>query len=202
MTALQIIFYVFGATAVISALFVIAARNAVHGVLFLVLTFFASAGIWMLLRAEFLSLILVLVYVGAVMTLFLFVVMMLSMKVVSRQEGFVRYMPFAALIILLVVGLIVMVVDPHHFGLASVPSPPSEPSDYNNIAELGSVLYTDYVWPFEIAAVLLLTAIVAAIALTHRKPEGRKSQNASAQIAVRRDQRVRLIKMPSEKKKP
>lgn len=202
MTALQIIFYIFGATAVISALFVIAARNAVHGVLFLVLTFFASAGIWMLLNAEFLSLILVLVYVGAVMTLFLFVVMMLSMKVVSRQEGFVRYMPFAALIILLVVGLIVMVVNSRSFGLASVPSPPSEPSNYNNIAELGSVLYTDYVWPFEIAAVLLLTAIVAAIALTHRKPEGRKSQNASAQIAVQRDQRVRLIKMPSEKKKP
>lgn len=202
MTALQIIFYVFGATAVISALAVISARNAVHGVLFLVLTFFATAGIWMLLQAEFLSLILVLVYVGAVMTLFLFVVMMLSMKVVSRQEGFVRYLPFAVLIVLLMVGLIVLAVKPAYLGILSVPLPTPEPADYNNVAELGSVLYTTYAFPFEIAAVLLLTAIVAAIALTHRKPEGRKSQRVSAQQAVQRDQRVRLIKMPSEKKQP
>ncbi len=201
MTALQIIFYVYAATAVFSALMVIGVKNPVHGVLFLVLTFFASAGIWMILSAEFLSLILVLVYVGAVMTLFLFVVMMLSMKIVRAQEGFVRYLPFAALIILLVVGLIILAVNPEHFGLASVPAPALTPADYNNIANLGSVLYTNYAYPFEIAAVLLLTAIIAAIALTHRKPEGRKSQNASAQIAVQRDQRVRLIKMPSEKKK-
>jgi|SRR5579872_3139946 len=201
MTALQIIFYVFAATAVLSALMVIAVKSPVHGVLFLVLTFFASAGIWMLLNAEFLSLILVLVYVGAVMTLFLFVVMMLSMKIVSAQEGFVRYLPFAALIVLLIVGLIIMAVNPDHFGLANVPLPAAKSSDYSNIADLGSVLYTNYAYPFEIAAVLLLTAIVAAIALTHRKPSGRKSQIASQQIAVRRDQRVRLIKMPSEKKK-
>jgi NADH-quinone oxidoreductase subunit J len=200
MTALQIIFYVFAATAVFSALMVIAVKNAVHGVLFLVLTFFASAGIWMILNAEFLSLILVLVYVGAVMTLFLFVVMMLSMKIVSAQEGFVRYLPFAVLIVLLVVGLIVMAVNPDRFGLTNVPIPATKSPDYNNIADLGSVLYTNYAYPFEIAAVLLLTAIVAAIALTHRKPEGRKTQNISDQIAVRRDQRVRLIKMPSEKK--
>lgn len=201
MTALQIIFYVFSITAVISALCVIATKNPVHGVLFLVLTFFASAGIWMLLNAEFLSLILVLVYVGAVMTLFLFVVMMLSMKIINAQEGFVRYMPLVALIVLLLVGLIVMAVSPDHFGLTLVSVPVSFSSDYSNIADLGSVLYTNYAYPFEIAAVLLLTAIVAAIALTHRKPEGRKSQIASEQIAVRRDQRVRLIKMLSEKKK-
>jgi len=201
MTALQIIFYVFGAAAVFSALMVAAAKNPVHGVLFLVLTFFASAGIWLLLNAEFLALILVLVYVGAVMTLFLFVVMMLSMRIVSAQEGFVRYMPFAVLIVLLVVGFIVMAVNPDHFGLTSVPAPAPKSSDYSNIADLGSVLYTHYAYPFEIAAVLLLTAIVAAIALTHRRPEGRQSQNASDQIAVRRDQRIRLIKMPSEKKK-
>lgn len=201
MTALQIIFYVFGVTAVLSALCVVAAKNAVHGVLFLVLTFFASAGIWMLLSAEFLSLILVLVYVGAVMTLFLFVVMMLSMKIENLQEGFVRYMPLVALVVLLVVGFIVMAVSPDHFGLAVVSAPAPVAADYNNIADLGSVLYTDYAYPFEVAAILLLTAIVAAIALTHRKPEGRKSQIASQQIAVKRDQRVRLIKMPSEKKK-
>lgn len=200
MTALHIIFYIFSATAVLSALMVIAVKNPVHGVLFLVLTFFASAGIWMLLNAEFLSLILVLVYVGAVMTLFLFVVMMLSMKVINKQEGFVRYLPFAAIIVLLVVGLIMMVVSPEHFGLANMPGPEPKPADYNNIAELGSVLYTNYAYPFEVAAVLLLTAIVAAIALTHRRPEGRKTQNVSQQIAVQRDQRVRLINMPSEKK--
>ncbi|HSW93739.1 MAG TPA: NADH-quinone oxidoreductase subunit J [Gammaproteobacteria bacterium] len=202
MTALHIIFYAFAATAVISALAVVSARNAVHGVLFLVLTFFASAGLWMLLSAEFLSLILVLVYVGAVMTLFLFVVMMLSMKVVSRQEGFVRYLPFAAGIVVLMVGLIVLAVKPAYFGLAHVLPPMPEPADYNNVADLGAVLYTTYAFPFEIAAVLLLTAIVAAIALTHRRPEGRKSQKVSAQQAVQRDQRVRLIKMPSEKKQP
>lgn len=200
MTALQIIFYAFSATAILSALMVIASKNPVHGVLFLVLTFFASAGIWMLLSAEFLSLILVLVYVGAVMTLFLFVVMMLSLKIVSKQEGFVRYLPFAVLIVLLLVGLIIMGVGPEHFGLAAISEPTPKASDYNNIAALGAVLYTQYVYPFEIAAVLLLTAIVAAIALTHRKPMGRKSQNSSAQIAVKRDQRVRLIKMPAEKK--
>lgn len=201
MTALQIIFYVFASTAVLSALCVIASKNPVHGVLFLVMTFFASAGIWMLLSAEFLSLILVLVYVGAVMTLFLFVVMMLSIKVINVQEGFVRYLPFVVLIVLLVVGLIVMAVSPNHFGLLNVPSPTPVTADYSNIADLGSVLYTDYAYPFEIAAVLLLTAIVAAIALTHRKPEGRKSQISSEQIAVRRDERVRLVNMQSEKKK-
>lgn len=201
MTALQIIFYLFAATAVFSALFVVAAKNPVHGVLFLVLTFFASAGIWMILNAEFLSLILVLVYVGAVMTLFLFVVMMLSIKNVDRHEGFVRYLPFAALIVLMIVGGIVMVVhsSSSHFQHLSTPAPKS--SDYSNIAELGTVLYTNYVYPFETAAVLLLTAIVAAIALTHRKPEGRKSQVVQDQIAVKRDRRVQLIKMPSEKKK-
>ena len=200
MTALQIIFYAFAATAVVSSLMVITVENAVHGVLFLVLTFFASAGIWMILNAEFLSIVLVLVYVGAVMTLFLFVVMMLSMRIVSAQEGFVRYLPFIALIILFVTGLVIMALSPTHFGLTSVAAPTPAPADYNNIADLGSVLYTNYAWPFELAAVLLLIGIIAAIALTHRKPEGRKSQVVSQQMAVQRDQRVRLISMPSEKK--
>src|SRR5579871_4521812 len=105
MTALHIIFYIFSATAVVSAMMVVASKNPVHGVLFLVLTFFATAGVWLLLNAEFLALILVLVYVGAVMTLFLFVVMMLRLKLVPGREGFVRYLPFAALIVLIVVGL-------------------------------------------------------------------------------------------------
>ncbi len=201
MTILQIIFYALSATAVFSALMVVTLKNPVHGVLFLVLTFFASAGIWLLLNAEFLALILVLVYVGAVMTLFLFVVMMLSVRLAERREGFVRYLPVAALVVLLMVGLIIMVLNPEHFGLTQVPAPALAPADFNNIAELGSTLYTVYAYPFEIAAVLLLTSIVAAIALTHRKPEGRKSQNAARQISVRKDDRLRLIKMSPEKKK-
>ncbi len=200
MTALPIIFYVFSATAVISALMVVAAKSPVHGVLFLVLTFFATAGVWMILQAEFLALILVLVYVGAVMTLFLFVVMMISLHIVTLREGFVRYWPFAAIIILLIVGLTVMAVSPHA-GLTTV-SVTESAKDYSNIADLGSVIYTNYAYPFEVAGVLLLTSIIAAIALTHRKPIGRKTQNSADQIAVRRQDRVRLVKMKSEKKSP
>src|SRR3990167_5487224 len=157
MTALQIIFYLFAATAIISALMVVAAKNPVHGVLFLVLTFFASAGIWLILNAEFLALILVLVYVGAVMTLFLFVVMMLSVHLVYSREGFVRYLPIAAVVVLFIVGLMLLVVNPERFGLLLVPAPLPKMVDYSNIAALGSVLYTEYVYPFETAAVLLLT---------------------------------------------
>ncbi|MEO8963735.1 MAG: NADH-quinone oxidoreductase subunit J [Gammaproteobacteria bacterium] len=200
MTALQIIFYVFATVAVCSAMMVVAAKNPVRGVLFLVLTFFATAGVWLILNAEFLALILVLVYVGAVMTLFLFVVMMLSVRLVSATEGFVRYLPFALIVVLLMVGLTVMVVNPERFGLANVQAPMAKLADYSNTADLGSVLYTNYAFPFEVAAVLLLTSIVAAIALTHRKPVGNKSQSSSAQIAVRSKDRMRLVKMDSEKK--
>lgn len=199
MTALQIIFYIFSATAVVSALMTVAAKNPVHSVLFLVMTFFATAGVWMILNAEFLALILVLVYVGAVMTLFLFVLMMLSVHLVTVREGFVRYLPFAAILVLLVIGLTVMVIGPDHFGLTSVPAPAPKSADYSNVADLGSVLYTDYAYPFEVAAILLLTAIVAAIALTHRRPVDRKGQNTSQQVAVRREDRVRLVKMKTEK---
>lgn len=198
MTALQIIFYIFSATAVVSAMMVVASKSPVHGVLFLVLTFFATAGVWLLLNAEFLALILVLVYVGAVMTLFLFVVMMLRLKLVPLREGFVRYLPFAALIVLLVMGLSIMVMS--HFGLMSMPAPAATAADYSNIADLGSVLYTNYVYPFEVSGVLLLTSIIAAIALTHRRPEGRKSQNPDRQIGVKSQDRLRLVKMKSEKK--
>jgi NADH-quinone oxidoreductase subunit J len=179
---------------------VVAAKNSVHSVLFLVLAFFAMAGIWILLSAEFLALILVLVYVGAVMTLFLFVVMMLNIDKEVKREGFVRYFPIAAFIVVLVVGLIVMVVGPERFGLTHVPLPAPFPANYSNTADLGSVLYTNYAYPFEIAGVLLLTAIIAAITLTHRPPKQRKVQNIAKQIAVKRDQRVKLINMPSEKK--
>ncbi len=199
-TPITILFYLLAAVALFSATMVVAAKNPMRGVLFLVLTFFATAGIWLLLHAEFLALILVLVYVGAVMTLFLFVVMMLSIRFASTHEGFVRYLPISAFLVLLVVGLTVMVIGPDQFGLTHVPIPAPKSADYSNTAALGSVLYTDYAYPFEVAGVLLLTSIIAAIALTHRKAEGIKTQSAGKQIAVRREERVRLVQMPSEKK--
>lgn len=200
MTAIELIFYAFSAVAVSSALMVVIVRNPVHAVLFLVLTFVATAGLWMLLHAEFLALILVLVYVGAVMTLFLFVVMMLSLQGVLTKETFVRYLPISALIVLTVITLIVMAVSPEKMGLATIPAPPLKPADYSDVTNLGSVLYTDYVFPFEVAAVLLLTAIIAAISLTHRPPRQRKVQQVNAQIAVRAKDRLRIVKMPSVKK--
>lgn len=200
MTVIQIIFYAFSAVAILSGMMVVVSNNPVRGALYLVLTFFAMSGIWLLLHAEFLALILVLVYVGAVMTLFLFVVMMLQVNVVNVFEGFVRYLPFSVLIILLIMGLSIMVVGPSHFGLTEMPAPALKSASYSNLTGLGEVLYTDYLFPFEISAVLLLTAIVAAISLSHRKPKGRKSQVISKQIDIQRKDRVRLLNMPSEKK--
>jgi len=183
--------------AVLSAMVVVAVRNPVRSVLALVVTFFSMAGVWMILSAEFLSLILLLVYVGAVMTLFLFVVMMLNANVTSSQEGFTRYLPFGILVVLLMVALMVVALGPR-FGLMPIPVPPN--ANYSNVTQLGSVLYTEYAYPFEIAGVLLLAAIVAAISLAHRVPKQRKGQNIGEQLRVRRDDRVRLVKMPSEKK--
>lgn len=195
-TPLHVIFYIFAAVAVGSAIVVVTVRNPVRSVLALVVTFFSMAGVWMILRAEFLSLILLLVYVGAVMTLFLFVVMMLNIDTEDKRSGFVRYLPFGIIVILLVMGLTIAAVGPKHFGLTQMPVPPAEPPHYSNIQHLGELLYTDYAYPFEVAGVLLLAAIVAAIALTHRPPTRRKVQNPAAQIAVRPEDRLRLIKMP------
>lgn len=199
-TPLHIIFYVFASVAVGSAITVVTARNPVRSVLALVVTFFAMSGIWMLLRAEFLSLILLLVYVGAVMTLFLFVVMMLNIDNESKQSGFVRYLPFGTIVVLLVTGLIIIAVGPQYFGLTQMPAPQPEPANYSNIQALGEILYTDYAYAFEVAGVLLLAAIIAAITLTHRAPKLRKAQNPSDQISVKPEDRVRLIKMPPEQK--
>lgn len=199
-TPLHIIFYVFAAIASASALMVITARNPVRSVLSLVVTFFAMAGIWMLLRAEFLSIILVLVYVGAVMTLFLFVVMMLNVNTEAKKGTFIRYLPLGLLLVILLVGLLVSVVGPSTYGITHMPAPAMESPDHNNLQQIGDILYTTYAYPFEIAGVILLTAIIAAISLAFRGPHRRKSQNPSAQIAVRPEDRVRLIKMPAEKK--
>ena len=200
MTVIQVIFYAFSAVVLCSGLMVVVSRNPVHSVLFLVLAFVGSAGLWILLHAEFLALILVLVYVGAVMTLFLFVVMMLSLQGVLRKESFVRYLPVSAMIVLAVVGLIILVLNKDHLGLQNMPAPALKPADFSDVSSLGLVLYTDYAFPFEVAGVLLLTAIVAAIGLTHRLPHQRKVQNIDEQIATRPQDRVRLVKMPAVKK--
>ena len=200
MTPLHIIFYVFATMAVCAAISVISVRNPVHSVLSLVVTFFAMSGIWMLLRAEFLSLILLLVYVGAVMTLFLFVVMMLNIDIEKKRNGFVRYLPFGVIVVVLLTGLMLAAVGPHFFGVTQMPVPPTKPANFSNIQQLGTLLFTDYAYAFEIAGVLLLTAIIAAITLTHRGPVRRKVQNVDAQVAVRPEDRVRLIKMSSEPK--
>ena len=178
---------------------VITARNPVHAALFLVLAFFTSAGIWLLLEAEFLAIILVLVYVGAVMVLFLFVVMMLDINLAPLREGFIRYLP----------GRRRGGGDrrgrarPGDRGLglrSSNPSrqPPAHPADYSNTKELGELLYTVYVYPFELAAAILLVAIVAAIALTMRRRTGVKTQDPSRQVEVRREDRIRIVQMPAE----
>ena len=198
MNLVQLLFYAFASVAVLSGMMVVSSKNPVRGVLFLVLTFVSTAGLWLLLQAEFLALVLVLVYVGAVMTLFLFVVMMLSVNRIGVQEGFVRYLPLAGLIVLMMLGVMFVAVGSQHFGLGVIAQPEPHAADYSNIATLGSLLYTDYVFPFEVSAVLLLTAIIAAISLTHRKATKRKSQNVEAQVAVKSADRVRLVDMPTE----
>lgn len=200
LTPLHIIFYIFALVAVSSGVAVITTKNPVRSVLSLVVTFFAMAGIWMMLRAEFLSLILLLVYVGAVMTLFLFVVMMLNIDVEKKRSGFVGYLPFGIMVVLLLTGLTLIALGPQYFGIVQMPAPAPEPANYSNIQHLGVLLYTDYAYPFEIAGVILLAAIIAAITLAHRGPRRRKVQNPSAQVSVRPEDSVRLIKMPPEPK--
>lgn len=198
LTPLHIIFYVFATIAMGSAVCVITARNPVRCVLFLVVTFFAMAGIWMQLEAEFLSLILLLVYVGAVMTLFLFVVMMLNIDREQERGGFVKYLPFGIALTILLLAMLFVALSPKDFGSLPIPAP--QPADYSNLTALGRVLYTDYAYPFEVAGVVLLAAMIASIALTFRGPIRRKVQNPAKQIAVRREDAVRLLKMPSSPK--
>ncbi|MEO5573146.1 MAG: NADH-quinone oxidoreductase subunit J [Gammaproteobacteria bacterium] len=197
----QIIFYIFAAILVLSALMVITVRNPVHAALFLVLAFFTSAAVWLLLEAEFLAITLVLVYVGAVMVLFLFVVMMLDVNIAPLREGFARYLPVGGLVAALIVFELFLVVGPAHFGLDQMASPVPHIAGYSNTKELGNLLYTVYVYPFEIAAALLLVAIIAAITLTMRKRPQTKYQNIDEQVRVRSRDRLRIIKMPSEKKR-
>ncbi len=200
MTYIELIFYAFATVAVLSGIMVVASSNPVRGVPALVLTFFAMGGIWMLLQAEFLALILVLVYVGAVMTLFLFVVMMLRVDSIGLREGFVKYLPFALLVVFLVMGLSIIALDPKHFGPDMIPIPTLKPENYSNTGTLGMLLYTDYAYPFIISGVMLLAAIIAAISLSHRKPKDRKVQHPSQQVAINPKDRIRVLSIPSEKK--
>ena len=193
-------FWFFAAILVFAALRVITARNPVHAALFLVLAFCTSAGIWIQLEAEFLGIALILVYVGAVMVLFLFVVMMLDINLERLREGFWSYLPIGAVVALLLVAEMALVLGGPYFGLDEAPRPASSPAGYSNTKELGRLLYTDYVYPFELAAVILLVAIVAAIALTLRRRKHGKYIDPSAQINVRREDRVRIVSMPSVQK--
>jgi NADH-quinone oxidoreductase subunit J len=172
-------------------------RNPVHSALFLVLAFVTAAGLWLLLYAEFLAITLVLVYVGAVMVLFLFVVMMLDINIDLLREGFWRNAPLAALVGLLMAFEMVALLLRGSKGAAAAASAP--PANYSNTKALGSVLYTDYVFPFELSAVILLVAIIAAIALTHRAPRTSKRQDPASQVKVRRGDRLRVLDMPAEK---
>jgi len=190
-----VLFYVFAAFLIAAAVGVITTRNPVHAVLFLVLAFVQSAALWLLIEAEFLAIVLVLVYVGAVMVLFLFVVMMLDINVEKIREGFTRYLPLGIAVALIVVVEIGHVIWFRSQGLAFITTPKPTPEGYSNTRDLGSVLYTQHVYAFEIASVILLLAIVAAITLTMRQRRGLKVQNIAKQVAVRREDRVRIVKV-------
>ena len=190
------VFYAFAAILVLAALRVITARNPVHAALFLVLAFFTASAIWLLLRAEFLAITLVLVYVGAVMVLFLFVVMMLDINLERLREGFWRNLPAALVVGGLMAFEMISVLAYRVYGM---PRPNERPLSYSNTKELGRLIYTDYVYAFEIAAVVLLVAIIAAIALTLRRRKDVRGQDPAQQVRVRRADRVRLVSMPAAK---
>lgn len=192
-----IIFYVFAFMTITTATVVVTVRNPIHAALFLVLTFFTSAVIWMTLEAEFLAIILVLVYVGAVMVLFLFVVMMLDINIAQMREGFSRILPLGIVFAVIMLLLMWSVVTDDIFSIESIATPVPKGADFSNTKALGGVLYTEYVFAFEIAAVILLVALVAALSLTMRKRPRTKYQNPSDQIKVRKADRLRIVKMPS-----
>ena len=195
------LFYVLAAILVFAALRVVTARNPVHAALWLVLAFFTAAAHWLMLRAEFLAIALVLVYVGAVMVLFLFVVMMLDVNFDNLRTQFKSYLPVGATVFVLVLvemALVLLGNKPVGVAVATAPAP----TGGSNTRALGALLYTDYVYPFEIAAVVLLVAIIAAIALTHRRRRETKYQDPGKQVKVRAQDRLRVLSIPSEKKEP
>jgi NADH-quinone oxidoreductase subunit J len=197
----QIVFYFFAAILVIAASMVITVRNPVFAALFLILSFFSSAAIWLLLEAEFLGIALVLVYVGAVMVLFLFVVMMLDINLAPLREGFAKYLPIGGVVALLMVISMGLVVGSKYFEADKYQLNLRHEQGYSNTEALGHTLYTEYLYQFEIAGAILLVAIIAAIALTMRK--GKKINKAikpEQQVSVKRNDRIRMVKMASEKR--
>ncbi len=193
------VFYFLSTILVLASLRVITARNPVHAALYLVLAFFTAGGVWMLLRAEFLAIALVLVYVGAVMVLFLFVVMMLDINIERLREGFWANLVPGLIVAGLMLAEMVAVLGARYFSATGSPAPEAPGVGYSNTKELGRLIYTEYVYPFELASVILLVAIIAAIALTMRKRKDTKFQEPAKQIATRREDRVRLVSMPAEK---
>jgi NADH-quinone oxidoreductase subunit J len=199
---MKFLFYLFALILILAAVRVITSRNPVHAALFLVLAFFSAAGVWLLLEAEFLAITLVLVYVGAVMVLFLFVVMMLDINLAAVREGFARggYLPVGLLVGAVILGQIVLVVGPGNFGLEHIPAPtPLSAEAEPNTVTLGKALYTQYLYPFEIAAALLLVAMIAAITLTMREHRQTKYRDPAEQVTVRKADRLRIVKMPAER---
>ena len=199
---IEILFWLFASVLGIAALGMITVRNPVHSALLLVLCFFTSAAIWLLIEAEFLAVVLILVYVGAVMVLFLFVVMMLDINIEEVRGRVTKYALFGGIVAGVVVFELVSVVWTRSLGVDVTVGAAAQPATYSNTAELGKVLYTEYVYPFELAAVLLLIAIVAAISLTMRKRAGLKQQDVAKQVAVRREDRVRIVQVAAERPTP
>jgi NADH-quinone oxidoreductase subunit J len=201
MTFQGVLFYFFSAILVFAALRVVTSRNPVHAVLWLVLAFFTAAAHWLMLQAEFLAIVLVLVYVGAVMVLFLFVVMMLDINFDNLRKEFRSYIPVGATVGVLVLVEMALTLIGGRLGLAA-PGGANPIGTGSNTKALGTLVYTEYVYPFELAAVILLVAIIAAIALTHRKRRETKYQNPAEQIKVRARDRLRVLNIPSEKREP
>ncbi len=194
-----ILFYLFSSVLLVSAVGVITVRNPVHAALLLVLSFFSSALTWILIQAEFLGIVLILVYVGAVMVLFLFVIMMLDINVAKVREGFARYLPVGAFVAVVMALQLLALVGVDQFGPESYPFPVNPGPGYSNTEEIGKLLFTQYLLPFEVAGVILLVGTVAAVALTHRRRAGVKTQNPAQQSAVRKADRLRVVRMPVEK---
>lgn len=195
----SVIFYILSLGLVVGSLAMIFSRNAAKAALFLVWSFFSSAGIWILLEAEFLAITLILVYVGAVMVLFLFVIKMLNIDKSTLRAKFAGYFPLGLIVALVIIAEMVLVLGDAQFGLEVMAAPERHGADYSNITELALQLYTVYVYPFELAAVLLLIAIIAAITLVHRKEVDRKKQNISEQVNVSAKDRVRLVSITTNK---
>lgn len=210
MTFFQFTFYLFATICVLAALAVVTVKNPVKAALFLVLAFVGASGVWITLQAEFLAIVLILVYVGAVMVLFLFVVMMLDVDLAAMRAGFTRYLPYGLVIAVILVAQLVFVFNNsewhggrHGADSADFIAPAANlPADYSNTKALGRIIYTDYVLAFETAALILLVAMLAAIALTHRKrTKPNKSVNPAQQVRVTKAERLRLVDMPSEKRR-